>query len=104
WAGPRASEARHEATPAAPRRIAASSQGMPRQEGKSAFLTLSKHILRRAVGEIVTVLHRDDRRDALRSLTLTLERPMCRILPLLCSSASAPTDSSSGTCGSGACS
>ena len=36
------------------------------------------------------------------SLTLTLERPMCRILPSLCSSASALTDSSSGTCGSGA--
>src|SRR5262245_33334238 len=43
---------------------------MPRQEGKSAFLTLSKHILRRAVGEIVTVLHRDDRRDALRPAQL----------------------------------
>src|SRR5262249_60977315 len=36
----------------------------------SAFLTLSKHILRRAVGEIVTVLHRDDRRDALRPAQL----------------------------------
>jgi len=34
---------------ATPRRIAASSQRMPRQEGKSAFLTLIKHILRRAV-------------------------------------------------------
>jgi hypothetical protein len=33
---------------------------MPRQEGKSAFLTLSEHILRRAVGEIVTVLHAAD--------------------------------------------
>src|SRR5262249_48540591 len=56
---------RRAPSPTPPRRIAAS-QGMPRQEGKSAFLTLSKHILRRAVGEIVTVLHRDDRRDALR--------------------------------------
>ena len=44
-----------------PRRIAASSQGMPRQEGKSAFLALGKHILGRAVGEIVAVLHRDQR-------------------------------------------
>src|SRR5262249_38586029 len=32
------------------------------------------------------------------SLTLTLERPMCRILPSLCSLPSALTDSSSGTC------
>ena len=39
---------------------------MPRQEGKSAFLALGKHILGRAVGEIVAVLHRDDRHDALR--------------------------------------
>src|SRR5262249_40892176 len=50
--------------------IAARSQGVPRQEGKSALLTLSKHVLRRAGGENVKGLHPDDRRDALRPAQL----------------------------------
>ena len=73
-----------------------------------AALAGVEHVLGVAVDEVVAVLDGDDLDDARARARAprrdTFETPMWRILPSSWSSLSAPTESSSGTFGSGACS
>jgi hypothetical protein len=82
-------------------------QGPPREVREPFARAVADDLLLDAAsGEVVLVLHRDDRNDLADSICsiVAFERPTCRIFPSARSSASAPIESSSGTAESKPCS